>query len=230
MYGKRREITPPQSLQEECCHTGTSALRHWTIPVASLIISAASNETWNLKDRVSQKLADGCDMSSFQYLDGFLNHCFTHHLFVYLFLDKRSCCCNPEYPGTCNTEQNYPQTLGILPASASTVLGLQVVPPCMTYWTLCSMRWGQQESVWFCNILHCALVGVSVFPSDQCTALANCEWFIQRIGESNGRAGGRTEGPGEDTDSKGPWTESTNLDPWSSQGLNCQPGSMHIWP
>lgn len=98
-----------------------------------LIISAASNETWNLKDRVSQKLADGCDMSSFQYLDGFLNHCFTHHLFVYLFLDKRSCCCNPEYPGTCNTEQNYPQTLGILPASASTVLGLQVVPPCMTY-------------------------------------------------------------------------------------------------
>jgi len=90
-------------------------------------------------------------------------------------------------------------------------------------------RW-QQELVWFCNILHCALVGVSVFPSDQCTALANCEWSIQRIRESNGRAGGRTEGPEKDTDCKEPWTESTNLEPWSSQGLNRQTGSMHIWP
>jgi hypothetical protein len=47
------------------------------------------------------------------------------------------------------------------------------------------------------------------------------------LGNSNGRIGGRIEGSKRDRNSIGRPTKSTNLDPWSSLSLNCQPKNIH---
>jgi hypothetical protein len=47
------------------------------------------------------------------------------------------------------------------------------------------------------------------------------------LGESYGRVGRKIEGPKEDRDSTERPTESTNLDPLSSQSLNHLPKNIH---
>lgn len=65
-------------------HQCFAPLNHSSSLLGHISISPASNENleFKLKDRVFQKLASSCDMSSFSICRFFLNHCFTHHLFI----------------------------------------------------------------------------------------------------------------------------------------------------